>query len=154
VVTVKGICSSTPKTFGGAGTVLLRNDPAKGGTFLELKVDLRACPDSAILTKHVISTILDVKLGEQLFVRGKIQRLDKGLKSMKKGFQILSFKVVVDSDQHAAFREDVRVQRSYLRQLSIPWPIECGLFPAEGSTQEPLFQNDSLENTWNFVLSP
>ena len=154
VVTVKGICSSTPKTFGGAGTVLLRNDPAKGGTFLELKVDLRACPDSAILTKHVISTILDVKLGEQLFVRGKIQRLDKGLKSMKKGFQILSFKVVVDSDQHAAFREDVRVQRSYLRQLSIPWPIECGLFPAEGSTQEPLFQNDSLENTYGILFCP
>lgn len=133
---------------------MLRNDPLSGGTFLELKIDIRACPDSTILTKHVISTILNVKLGEQLFVRGKVQRLEKGLKSMKKGFQILPFKIIVDSDQHAAFRKDVKVQRSYLRQLSIPWPTECGIFPAEGSTQEPLFQNDSLENTFGSLFCP
>lgn len=154
LVAVKGICSSRPHNFGGAGSVLLRNDPLEGETFLELKVDIRACPVSSLLTKHVISTILDVKIGEQFFVRGKIQRLDKGLKSMKKGFEILPFKIVVDSDQHAAFRRDVKVERSYQRQLSIPWPTECGLFPAEGSTQEPLYQNDSLEKTYGILFCP
>lgn len=79
MITVKGLCSSRPRNYGGAGTVLLRNDPIKGGTFLELKVDIRACPDSTVLTKHIISTILNMKLGEPLFVRGKIERLDKGL---------------------------------------------------------------------------
>ena len=152
LISVKGICSSRPKNCGGAGTFLLRNDPVKGRTFLELKVDIRACPDSTILTKHVISTILNAKLSEQLHVRGRIQPLEKGLKSMKKGFEILPFKLVVDSDEHAAFRKDVKVQRSYLRQLSIPWPIECGIFPAEGSTQEPLFLNDSLESTYGILF--
>ena len=154
LVAVKGICSSRAQNSGGAGTVLLRNDPVKGETFLELKVDIRACPHSTILTKHVISTILNVKLGEHLFLRGKIQHLEKGLKSMKKGFQILPFKIVVDSDQHAAFRKDVKVQRSYLRQVSVSWPVECGLFPAEGSTQEPLYKNDSLENSYGILFCP
>lgn len=121
---------------------------------MELKVDIRACPDSTVLTKHIISTILNMKLGEPLFVRGKIERLDKGLTSMKKGFEILPFKIVVDSDQHAAFRKDVKVQRSYLRQLSRPWPTECGIFPAEGSTQEPLFQNEILESTRGILYCP
>lgn len=73
---------------------------------------------------------------------------------MKKGFEILPFKIVVDSDQHAAFRKDVKVQRSYLRQLSRPWPTECGIFPAEGSTQEPLFQNEILESTRGILYCP
>lgn len=133
---------------------MLRNDPEKDGTFLELKVDIRACPDSKILTKHKISTVLNVKLSDQLFVRGKVERLDKGLKSMKKGFEILPFKLVVDSDEHAAFRKDVKVQRSYQRQLSMPWPTECGIFPAEGSTQEPVFHNDILESTRGILYCP
>ena len=156
LIAVKGLCSSRPRNHGGAGTVLLRNDPVKGGTFLELKADIRACPDSKILTKHIISTILNVKLelGEPLFVRGRIERLDQGLKSMKKGFEILPFKVVVDSDEHAAFRKDVKVKRSYIRQLSTPWPAECGIFPAEGSTQESLFHNDILESTRGNLYCP
>lgn len=154
LVAVRGICSSTPRNSGGAGNVRLRNDPAEGGTFLELKVDIRACPDSAVLTKHGISKILDVKIGEPFFVRGKVQRLDEGFKSMKKGFKILPFKIVVDSDHHAAFRNVIEVPRSNLRQLSIPWPTACGLFPAEGSTQEPLYQNDCLENTYGILFCP
>lgn len=154
LISVTGLCSSRPQNHGGAGTVLLRNDPAKGGTFLELKVDIRACPDSKILTKHIISTVLNVKLSDQLFVRGKIERLDKDLKSMKKGFEILPLKLVVDSDEHAAFRKDVKVQRSYQRQLSMPWPTECGIFPAEGSTQEPVFHNDILESARGTLYCP
>ena len=154
VISVKGMCSSRPRNRGGAGGVLLRNDPSKGGTFLELQVDIRACPESSILTKHIISTILNVKLGEELFVRGRVEHLEKELESMKKGFKILPFKIIVDSDQHAAFRKDVKVQCSYLRQLSMPWPIECGIFPAEGSTQEPLFENDTLQNTPGILYCP
>lgn len=154
LISVTGLCSSRPQNHGGAGSVLLRNDPEKGGTFLELKVDIRACPDSKVLTKHIISTVLNVKLSDQLFVRGKIERLDKGLKSMKKGFEILPFKLVVDSDEHPAFRKDVKVQRSYQRQLSMPWPTECGIFPAEGSTQEPLFHNDILESARGTLYCP
>ena len=154
VISVKGMCSSTPRNRGGAGGVLLRNDPSKGGTFLELQVDIRACPESSILTKHIISTILNVKLGEELFVRGRVEHLEKELESMKKGFKILPFKIIVDSDQHAAFRKDSKVQCSYLRQLSMPWPIECGIFPAEGSTQEPLFENDTLQNTPGILYCP
>ena len=154
VISVKGLCSSTPRSRGGAGTVLLRNDPAKGGTFLELKVDIRACPESNILTKRIISTILNVKLGEELFVRGRVEPLEKELESTKKGFKILPFKIIIDSDQHAAFRKDVKVHCSYLRQLSEPWPIECGIFPAEGSMQEPLFENDTLRSTPGILYCP
>lgn len=121
---------------------------------MELKVDIRACPDSKILTRHMISTVLNVKLSDTLFVRGRIERLDKGLKSMKKGFEILPFKLVVDSDEHAAFRKDVKVERSYQRQLSMPWPTECGIFPAEGSTQEPLFHDDILERARGILYCP
>ena len=147
LISARGLCSSTPRNLGGAGTVLLRNSPVEGGTFLELKVDIRACPESTVLTKHIISTILNLKLGEELFVRGRIERIDKGLKSMKKGFEILPFKIIVDSDQHAAFRQERKLQRSYLRRLSSPWPTLCGIFLAEGSTQEPIFQNDTLDIT-------
>ena len=147
MIAVKGLCSSRPRNSGGAGTVWLRNDPVDGGTFLELKVDIRVCPNSKILTKHIITTILDVKLGEPLFVRGKIERLDKRLASMKEGFEKLPFKIVVDSDEHAAVRNEVKTTPSYLRQLSVPWPTACGIFPAEGSTQEPIFQGDILRST-------
>ena len=80
VISVKGLCSSTPRNRGSAGTVLLRNDPPKGGTFFQLKVDIIARPQSSILTKHFISTILDVKLGEELFLRGRVEHLEKELK--------------------------------------------------------------------------
>lgn len=155
LISVKGVCSSSPQNSGGAGTVLIRtDDPVEGDIFLQLKVDIRACPNSTILTKHVISSILNVKLGEHLYVKGEIQPHEKSLKSIKKAFKILPFKVVVDSDHHAAFRKDVKVQRSYLRQVSIPWPTEYGIFPAEGPTQERLFQNDSLESTYGNVFCP
>lgn len=154
LISARGLCSSTPRNRGGAGSVLLRNSPVEGGTFLELKVDIRACPESTVLTKHIISKILNLKLGEELFVRGRIERLDKGLKSMKKGFEILPFKVIVDSDQHAAFRQECKLQRSYLRQLSAPLPTHCGIFQAEGSTQEPIFQNDTLEITRGTLYCP
>ena len=154
VISVKGICSSRPQNSGGAGTCLLRNDPVKGSAFIELKVDIRACPDSTTLTKHVISSILNVKLGEELFVKGEIQRVEKGLKSMKKGFQILPFKIVVYSNHHAAFRKDVKVKHSYQRQLSKPWPEEYGIFPAEGSTQEAIFEVDTLESTYGILFCP
>ena len=154
LISVKGLCSSTPRNHGPAGSVLLRNDPAKGGKLLELRIDLRACPESNILTKHLISTILNVKLGEELFVRGRVEHLGKKLESMKKGFKILPFKIIVDSDQHAAFREEVKMPCSYLPQLSMPWPIECGIFPAEGSTQEALFENDTLQSTPGTLYCP
>ena len=152
VISVKGLCSSTPQKGGGARTVLLRNNPPKDGTFLELMVDIRACSESNILTKQVISTILKVKLGEELFVRGRVEL--KELKSEKKGFEILQFQIVVDSEQHAAFRKDVEKHRSYLRQLSKPRPIECGIFQAVRSLQEPLFENDTLESTPGILFCP
>ena len=152
VVSVKGICSSGTHNVGSAGTLLIRNDPEEGNPFLELKVDIRVCPGSSSLSKHVLASILDVKLGEQFFVRGRVQSPHEGRKSLKKGFQILPFKIVVDSDHHAAFREDVKVKNSYLRQVSIPLPTECGIFPAEGSTQEPIFLKDSLEGTYGILF--
>ena len=152
VVSVKGICSSGTRNVGSAGTLLIRNDPEEGDTFLRLKVDIRVCPGSSSLSKHVLASILDVKLGEQLFVRGRVQSPHECRKSMKKGFQILPFKIVVDSDHHAAFREDVKVKNSNLWQVSDPWPTDCGIFPAEGSTQEPIFLNDSLESTYGILF--
>ena len=143
VISVKGLCSSTPQKHGDASTVSLRNHPAEDGTFLQL-VDIRACSESSILTKHTISTILEVKLDEELFVRGRVEHLEKELKSIKKDSEILPFKIIVDCDQHAAFRKDVKEQNS---DLSRPWPIECGIFPAEGSRQEPIFENDTLQST-------
>ena len=154
VISVKGLCSSTPRNRDRAGSVLLRNDPAIGGTFLELKVDIRASPECNNLTKHIISTILYVKVGEELFVRGRVEHLEKEHKSMKKGFKILPFKIIVDSDQHAAFRKEVKAQCSYFRQLSTPWPVEYGIFPAEGSTQEPLFEKDILQSTPGILYCP
>ena len=152
VVSVKGICSSRTRNVGSAGTLLIRNDPEEGNPFLVLNVDIRVCPGSSSLSRHVLASILDVKLGEQLFVRGRVESPPEGRKSLKKGFQILPFKIVVDSDHHAAFREDVKVKNSYLRQVSIPLPTECGIFPAEGSTQEPIFLNDSLEDKYGFLF--
>ena len=144
IVSVTGLCYSRPRVNGSAGTILLRNDPPSGETFLVLKVDVRVCPDSRLLTKHKVSAVLDVKLGKPLFVRGRVERLEERFASMKKGFQVLPFKVVVDSDAHAAAREEDQVGRSLNRQFSSPWPIQCGIFPAESFTREPLFEGDTL----------
>ena len=153
VISVKGLCSSTPQNHGDASTVSLRNHPPEDGAFLQL-VDIRACPESSILTKHTISTILEVKLDEELFVRGRVEHLENELKSIKKDSEILPFKIIVDSDQHAAFRKDVKAQNSDLRRSSKPWPIECGIFPAEGPRQEPVFENDTLQSTPGTLFCP
>lgn len=154
LVAVTGLCSCRPHNAGGAGRFRLRNDPNEGQEFLELKIDIRACPGSNVLTKNVIKAVLQMKVGEQLFVRGKIKHLDEVPKSMKKGFRILPFAVIVDDDYHAAFREDRKVEKSYERQISIPWTAELGLYPAEASTQEPLYLNDSLETTYGILFFP
>ena len=153
VISVKGLCSSTPQNHGDASTVSLRNHSAEDGAFLQL-VDIRACPESSILTKHTISTILEVKLDEELFVRGRVEHLENELKSIKKDSEILPFKIIVDSDQHAAFRKDVKEQNSDLRRSSKPWPIKCGIFPAEGPRQEPVFENDTLQSTPGTLFCP
>ena len=153
VISVKGLCSSKPKNRGSVGRVLLKDLP-KGGTSLELNINLIVRPESNILTKDTISTILKVKLGEKLFVRGRVERLNKEPRSVKKGVQILPFKIVVDSEQHAAFREEAKEQCSSSSELSKSWPNECGIFPAEGSKQEALFENDILKSTPGILYCP
>ena len=149
VISVKGLCSLKPNNRGGAGSVWLKNDPPEGET-LNLKVDIRACSGSNILTKHTISPVLKMKVDEKLFVRGRVE-FDKTKKpeSMQEGFKTLPFIIIVDSDQHAAFREEVEAKCS-----STPRPIECGIFLAERSAQEPLFENDILHSTPGILCCP
>ena len=149
VISVRGLCLSKPRDRGGAGSVSLRNDPPKGGTFLELKVDIRACSGSDILTKRILSTVCKMKVDEKFFVRGRVEYPRSKLEPVKEGFKILPFKIIVDSDQHAAFREEVKAQRS-----STPWQINYGIFPAEGSAQERLFENDILQSTPGILCCP
>ena len=145
IVLVKGLCSSRPQNRGSAGSVLLRNDPPPNGNFLELKIDIRANSSSTMLTKQTIITFLNLKLGEPVLVRGRVESLDQSFTSKKKSFLVLPFKLVVDNDSHAAVRKDKNEKPSFSRQMSTPWPIACGIFPAELSTNQPLFKGDVLE---------
>lgn len=147
LVTIKGICSSRPSNRGGAGSVLLRNDPDEGKESLQLKVDIRSQPGSVYLTKNAIKPILRMKVGEQLFVRGRIEHEKKP----PLDFRILPFVVIVDCESHAVFREEIKEERSCKREISIPWSDELGLYPAEGSTEEPLYLNNPLETSYGIL---
>ena len=151
LVSIKGICSSRPHNAGGAGSVLLRNDPDEGKESLQLKVDIRSQAGSVHLTKNAIKTILRVKVGEQLFVRGRIEHE----KDTPPDFRRLPFVVIVDCESHAAFREEIKEEkRSCKRQTSIPWSVELGLYPAEGCAQGPLYLNNRLEISYGILALP
>ncbi|KAK2568543.1 hypothetical protein P5673_006462 [Acropora cervicornis] len=150
LVTIKGICSSRPHNAGGAGSVLLRNDPDEGKESLQLKVDIRSQPGYVHLTKNAIKTILRMKVGEQLFVKGRIEHE----KDPRPDSRRLRFVVIVDCESHAAFREEIKEERSSKRQTSIPWSVELGLYPAEGCAQEPLYLNNRLEISYGILALP
>lgn len=147
VVSIKGLCSSRPQNRGSAGSLLLRNDPSPHEDFLDLKVDIRADSSSRLLTKHKVTTFLNLKLGEPVLVRGRVESLDDGFSSKKRGFVMLPFKLVVDSDSHAAVRQERKENHShsFSRQMSTPCSEAYGLFPAELSTNQPLYKGDVLK---------
>lgn len=155
VITVMGLCSSRPNNTGGAGSVLLRNDPPTNSPqFLQLKVDIRANPTSNVRTKYIVGNVLNLQFGDELAIRGRVEALDEGFESKREGFVILPFKVVVDSDYHAAVRKKVETVKPQLfRQFSTPWPIAYGLFPAELDSQ-PLYQGDKLLEDRDVVWLP
>ncbi|PFX32713.1 uncharacterized protein LOC111347295 isoform X2 [Stylophora pistillata] len=144
VITLKGLCFSTPRNRGAAGTVYLRNESKVDDAFVELDVEIKVSPESKVLNRHKISTILDVKLSDPLVVRGRIQRPDKEIVSMTEGVQRLPFKVVVDSDEHAAVRNEATVSPAYSRPKSETFLTAHGIFSAEGTNQETIFLNDTL----------
>ena len=150
LITIKGICSSRPHNAGGVGSVLLRNDPDEGKEFLQLKVNIRSQPGSVHLTKNAIKTILRMKVGQHLFVRGRIEHEKDPLPDLRR----LPFVVIVDCEYHAAFREEIKEENSGKSQISIPWSGELGLYPAEGCAQEPLYLNDPLEISYGILFLP
>lgn len=151
VITVTGLCSSRPNNRGGAGSVLLRNDPPTGSPqFLQLKVDIRANPSSNVLTKYILKNVLDLQFGDDLVIRGRVETLDQGFKSKREGYTILPFKVIVDSDYHAAVRKNVEKIKP---QLCTPWPKANLPFPAELDSH-PLWQGDKLLKDKDVVWLP
>ena len=131
--------------------MLLRNDPPTGSPqFLQLKVDIRANPNSNVLTKYILKNVLDLQFGEDLVIRGRVETLDQGFKSKREGYTILPFKVVVDSDYHAAVRKNVEKIKP---QLCTPWPKANLPFPAELDSH-PLWQGDKLLKDKDVVWLP
>lgn len=152
VITVTGLCSSTPKKRGAAGSVLLRNDPPTGSPqeFLELNVDIRANPASNVLTKHVVGNVLHLQLGDDLVIRGRVETLDQRFKSKREGYTFLPFKVVVDSDYHAAVRKKVERVKTQLFTSSCKANLP---FRAELDSH-PLWQGDKLPKDKDVVWLP
>lgn len=152
MITVTGLCSSRPNNRGSAGSVLLRNDPPTGSPqeILQLKVDIRANRTSNVLTKYIVGNVLDLQFGDDLVIRGRVEALDQGFKSKRKGYTILPFKVVVDSDYHAAVRKKVEKIKP---QLCTPWPKANLPFPAELDSY-PLWQGDKLLKEKDVVWLP
>lgn len=152
VITVTGLCSSRPNNRGGAGSVLLRNDPPTGSTqrFLQLKVDIRANPTSNVLTKYIVGNVLDLQFGDDLVIRGRVETLDQGFKSKREGYTILPFKLVVDSDYYAAVRKKVEKIKP---QLCTSWSKANLPFPAELDSH-PLWQGDKLLKDKDVVWLP
>jgi len=152
VITVTGLCSSRPNNRGGAGSVLLRNDPPTGSAqgFLQLKVDIRANPTSNVLTKYKVGNVLGLQFGDDLAIRGRVEKLDHGFTSKREGYTILPFKVVVDSDYHAAVKKKVEEIKP---QLSTPWSKANLPFPAELDSH-PLWQGDKLLKDKDVVWLP
>ena len=135
--------------------MLLRNDPPAGSPqFLQLKVDIRANPNSNVRTKYIVGNVLNLQFGDELVIRGRVEALDDGFKSKRQGFKILPFKVVVDSDYHAAVKKKVeKLKPQLFRQFSTPWPITYGLFPAELDSQ-PLWLGNKLLKDKDVIWLP
>ena len=132
--------------------MLLRNDPPTGSPqeFLQLKVDIRANRTSNVLTKYIVGNVLDLQFGDELVIRGRVETLDQGFRSKRKGYTILPFKVVVDSDYHAAVRKEAEKIKP---QLCTPWPKADLPFPAELDSN-PLLLGDKLLKEKDVVWLP
>lgn len=132
--------------------MLLRSDPPTGSPqeFLQLKVDIRANPASNVLTKYIVGNVLHLQLGDDLVIRGRVETLDQGFKSKREGYTILPFKVVVDSDYHAAVKKKVEKIKP---QLFTSWSKANLPFPAEIDSH-PLWQGDKLLKDKDVIWLP
>ena len=119
VITVTGVCSSSPHIQGDVATLFIR-DEAQGAVSFhnKVKIVIARCESN----KHEIDILSnEVNTNMHVGVKGRVEKLDKkdDVVNMD-GCKMLKFKLVIDSDDHALFSVETKPPK-LIRQLSQCW---------------------------------
>ena len=122
VITVTGVCSSTPHVEGNVATLYIRDDPQGAASFYnKIKIVIT---QSEINKTKFDSLLKNVSTDWHLGVKGRVEKLEKEDEDDEnnQGCKMLEFKLVIDSDEHALFSLEAKPP-TLTRQLSQScWP--------------------------------
>ncbi|CAB3998738.1 Divergent AAA region [Paramuricea clavata] len=125
VITVTGVCLSSPHIQENIVTLFIRDDPQGAVSFYnKIKIDIARCESN----QHEIDILLkEVNTNMHVGVKGRVEKLDKKDDVVNKdGCKMLKFKLVIDSDDHALFSVETKSPK-LKRQLSqCWWPLQAG----------------------------
>lgn len=124
VITVTGVCSSTPQIQGNEATLCIK-DEAQGAVSFhnKVKIVIARCESN----KHEIDILSkEINTNMHVGVKGRVEKLDKEDDVVNKdGCKMLKFKLVLDSDDHALFSVETK-RPKMIRQLSHSWwPLQA-----------------------------
>ena len=125
VITVTGVCSSTPHIQENVATLFIRDDPRGAVSFYnKVKIVIVGCESNT----HEIDILLKkINTNMHVGVKGRVEKLDKEDDVVNKdGCKMLKFKLVIDSDDHALFSVETK-RPKLIRQFSqCWWPLQAG----------------------------
>ena len=123
VITVTGVCLSSPVVQGNVATLFVRDDPQGAASFYnKIKIVVTG---SAENENEINSLSMDLGTDMHVCVKGRVEKLNKNDDAVNNdGCKILKFKLVVDSDDHVLFSaESTPGPPKLTRQLSQRfWP--------------------------------
>ncbi len=119
VITVTGVCSSTPHIQGNVATLFIRDDPQGVASFYnKIKIVITGCERN----KNEIDRLSKkVNTNMHVGVKGRVEKLVKEDDVVyNDGYKMLKFKLIIDSDDHALFSLETKPPK-LTRQLSQCW---------------------------------
>ena len=121
VITVTGVCASTPHVEGNVATLFIKDDPQGAASFYnKIKIVIT---QSEINKTKFDSLLKDLSTDMHMGVKGRVERLDKEDDvENNHGCKMLEFKLVIDSDDHVLFCVETKPSTLTQRLLQSWWP--------------------------------
>ncbi len=124
VITVTGVCSSTPHIQGNVATLFIRDDPQGAASFYnKIKIVITGCEGN----KNEIDRLSkEINTNMHVGVKGRVEKLVKEDDVVNNdGYKMLKFKLIINSDDHALFSLETKPPE-LTRQLSQSlWPLQA-----------------------------
>jgi hypothetical protein len=120
VITVTGVCLSTPLVQGNVATLFIRDDPQGAVSFYnKMKIVISVAGGNNSLSK-------DLSTNMHVGVKGRVMKLDEKDNDIdSSGFKLLKFKLVLDSDDHALFSVETKPPKLTRQHSQSCWPLNA-----------------------------